>query len=284
MLIKRKLAGLTSARSRTSAPAISTEVSPVSADALEDYSDRKARETAKTYFEQALAFEKSKQDTLEQSRATAWNVTRGFGGLAGVAIIGAFILVFLNKPAPPVVLRDNTATGEVQVIDAARSGHISFGELEDRAALRRYVELREGYDWETIQDAYDSVLLMSNPREQDQYKALYDRANAPQKLLTDKFRVISKVGAITFVGSTAQVFFSRQLLALSGTTPPKTEYWVATITYEHDNLPAKSSELELNPTGFKVTSYTVDRDWTRSGTDSAAGAAPASGTTGGGAR
>jgi type IV secretion system protein VirB8 len=138
-----------------------------------------------------------------------------------------------------------------------------YTEKNDRADLRRYVEMRESYDWETIQDMFDAVKLMSADKERDQFISMYSLANAPQKVLKDQYRVIARVGAITFVGSTAQVFFSRKLISLSGSMPPKTEYWVATIAYRHDHLPEKASELELDPTGFRVTSYVVDRDWTR---------------------
>jgi type IV secretion system protein VirB8 len=123
--------------------------------------------------------------------------------------------------------------------------------------------MRESYDWETIQDMFDAVKLMSADKERDQFISMYSLANAPQKVLKDQYRVIARVGAITFVGSTAQVFFSRKLISLSASMPPKTEYWVATVAYRHDHLPEKASELELDPTGFRVTSYVVDRDWTR---------------------
>ncbi|MCR4471175.1 virB8 family protein [Burkholderia sp. SCN-KJ] len=233
------------------------------------------REMARTYFKEALAFEKSKQATQENLTKIAWRVAGGAMFVALVSILGSAALVQLKRPTPPVIIKDNTATGDVQVIDVARSGSVTFGELEVRKALRDYVKLREGYDWYTIQDAYDTVTLMNSPREQTLYSALYNRKNSPLNVLTDKFRVIAQPGAITFVGTTAQVFFSKKTISLStqgGSTPmpPKTEYWVATITYEVGDLPTKSNEQVLNPIGFRVTSYSVDRDWTRSATDGVA--------------
>jgi type IV secretion system protein VirB8 len=237
--------------------------------------DADPREMARTYFKAALAFEKSTQLQQEKLTKIAWRVAAGAMFVALVSILGSTILVQLKRPTPPVIIKDNTATGDVQVIDVARSGSVTFGELEVRKALRDYVKLRESYDWYTIQDTYDTVTLMNSPREQPLYTALYSRKNSPQNVLTDKFRVIAQPGAIAFVGSTAQVFFSKKTVSLStqgGATPvpPKTEYWVATITYEIGDLPANSNEQILNPTGFRVTSYSVDRDWTRSTTDGVA--------------
>lgn len=234
--------------------------------------DADPREMARLYFREALSFEKSRQQLQEAMAKIAWRVAGGAMFVALASILGSAALVQLKRPEPPVIIRDNTASGDVQVIDVAHSGSVTFGELEVRAALRKYVELRESYDWYTIQDAYDTATLMNSPREQTLYAALYDRRNSPQNVLTDKFRVIARPGAITFVGSTAQVFFSKTTVALSaqgGSTPvpPKTEYWVATITWEMGDLPTRSNEQALNPTGFRVTSYSVDRDWTRSTTE-----------------
>ncbi|PQP10846.1 hypothetical protein C5615_32815 [Burkholderia cepacia] len=233
------------------------------------------REMARTYFKQALAFEKSKQSMQENMTKIAWRVAGGAMFVALASIIGSAALVQLKRPTPPVIIKDNTATGDVQVIDVARSGSVTFGELEVRKALRDYVKLREGYDWYTIQDAYDTVTLMNSPREQTLYATLYGRKNSPLNVLQDKYRVIAQPGAITFVGTTAQVFFSKKTISLStqggaAPPPPKTEYWVATITYEVGDLPTKSNEQVLNPIGFRVTSYSVDRDWTRNAPDGAA--------------
>ncbi|WP_179258637.1 virB8 family protein [Caballeronia sordidicola] len=219
--------------------------------------------TGRWYLQQALKFETSKQEQQAKQTKLAWRVAIGAGAIAVVSVIGSAALVQLKRPNPPAVLRMNDTTGVVDVLNVSPNNREIFTEKNDRADLRRYVEMRESYDWETIQDMFDAVKLMSADKERDQFISMYALANAPQKVLKDQFRVIARVGAITFVGSTAQVFFSRKLISLSGSMPPKTEYWVATIAYRHDHLPEKASELELDPTGFRVISYVVDRDWTR---------------------
>jgi type IV secretion system protein VirB8 len=219
--------------------------------------------TGRWYLQQALKFEASKQEQQAKQTKLAWRVAIGAGVIAVVSIIGSVALVQLKRPNPPAVLRMNDTTGVVDVLNVSPNNREIFTEKNDRADLRHYVEMRESYDWETIQDMFDAVKLMSADKERDQFISMYSLTNAPQKVLKDQYRVIARVGAITFVGSTAQVFFSRKLISLSGSMPPKTEYWVATIAYRHDHLPEKASELELDPTGFRVTSYVVDRDWTR---------------------
>ncbi|WP_165107671.1 virB8 family protein [Caballeronia sp. SBC2] len=230
-----------------------------------------AIEMGKWYLKQAMLFEKSKQEA--QKRITQLALRGAIGALvvAAVSIVGSSALVLLKRPNPPAVLRVNTANGFTDVLDVATEGHMSFTEAQDRADLRRYVEMRESYDWETIQDLFNSVKLMSAEQERDVYVKLFALPNAPQKVLKDQYRIVARVGPITFVGSTAQVFFSKKLIPLGSGQQPKTEYWVATISYRHEQIPEKRSELDVNPNGFRVTSFTVDRDWTRS-TDATAAA------------
>ena len=233
--------------------------------------DPTAVQMGKWYLNQAMLFEKSKQDSQKRITKLALRGAAGALVVAAVSIVGSSALVLLKRPNPPAVLRVNTANGVTDVLDVATEGHMSFTEAQDRADLRRYVEMRESYDWETIQDLFNSVKVMSAEQERDVYVKLFALPNAPQKVLKDQYRIVARVGPITFVGSTAQVFFSKKLIPLGSGQQPKTEYWVATISYRHEQIPEKRSELDVNPNGFRVTSFTVDRDWTRS-TDATASA------------
>jgi type IV secretion system protein VirB8 len=215
------------------------------------------------YLDQAMAFERSKQD---MQRRLARLALIGGGALAvlGVAgVLGATAITMLKRPNPPAVLRVDKATGAVDVLDVAVDGKVSFGEMSDRADLRRYVEQRESYDWETIQSMYDATALMSDEKEREQYAKPYQGEKALHKVLQNQVRVIARVSVVTFVGTTAQVFFSKETIPLTVAAKRHTEYWVATIAYKHENLPERKQELEINPTGFRVTSYTVDRDYSR---------------------
>lgn len=258
-------------RTRTPALATATFGEAFDAPTRKAHAYAEARTTTDWYLEQALEFERSKQHEHIDSKQLAWKISRVSVAIGVGCLVCTMCLVLLKRPNPPVVIRTNDTTGVTEVIDVARSGTVSFGMAQDRLDLRRYVEKRESYDWDTIQDMYDAVSLMSGPRERERYQALFNLPNAPQKALKDLFRIIARGGPITFVGNTAQVFFSKKLISIVPNVPAKTEYWVATIAYTHENIPEKTSELDVDPTGFRVMSYTVDRDWTRS-SDNGAGA------------
>jgi type IV secretion system protein VirB8 len=248
-----------------------------------------ARDPSNWYMQQASEFEKSKVDAAREQAKRADRRSVLFGGIALVAVFGIGALGVLKRPNPPAVLRVDNATGKVDVLPTAANGHVTFGEKSDRADLRRYVEWRESYDWETIQDVHDAVMLMSSEHEKDIYDNFIRGANGPLKVLKDQARVIAKVGVITFVGTTAQVFLARQLIPLNpGVARPEPTYWVATISYRHDDIPEKVDAQDVDPTGWRATSYTVTRDWTRAPAldpvASPAAAASAVSPTGGSAR
>ncbi|MCP1175674.1 type IV secretion system protein [Ralstonia chuxiongensis] len=224
-------------------------------------------ELGKWYLEQTKQLAKSRVESRDRITDVAVGAVKWMGAITIVAVAGMATVVVVKRPNPPPVLRVDNATGKVDVLPTAADGKVSFTEKEDRADLRKYVERREGYDWETIQDMHDAVKAMSSEQEGELYDNFIRGDHSPLKVLKADARVIPKVGAISFVGSTAQVMFSRKYVPLNAAIKPETTYWVATITYRHDNIPEKRELQDINPTGWKATSYTVTRDWSRSGED-----------------
>lgn len=248
--------------------------------AIEDAStiDASQRDAVSWYLEQARQFEKSKVEAAEEKARIADRRSVLAGGVALAAVFGMGALGVLKRPNPPAVLRVNDVTGKVDVLPTTANGHVSFTGKTDRADLRRYVEMREGYDWETISDMHAAVMMMSDDREKDAYDGLVRGPVGPLKLLKDQARVIARVGSITFVGSTAQVFFSRQLIPLSvAAKRPDPTYWIATVAFERVDVPEKQDQQDIDPDGFRCTSYEVTRDYTRAPADAAPDAAPAAG-------
>lgn len=221
------------------------------------------RKSGRWYLEQAREFERARVQKDKEIYRLAIRAAVGFAVIAALAVIGMSALVLLKRPNPPAVLRDDAATGTVTVLPTTASGKVTWAEKNDRADLRRYVEMRESYDWETIQDMHDAVMTMSAAHEKDLYDGFIRSAASPLKILKEQARVIAHVGVITFIGDTAQVFFSKTLVPLNNAMPRTTEYWIATIAYKHDDVPEQTKEQDIDPTGFRVLSYRLDRDLSR---------------------
>ncbi len=236
------------------------------------------RDAVAWYLQQAREFERSKVQAADEKARIADRRSILSGGIALAAVFGMGGLGLLKRPNPPAVLRVNDLTGKVDVLPTTANGHVSFTEKTDRHDLHVYVEMRESYDWETINDVHAAVMLMSDDHEKTVYDTFIRGPSGPLKVLKDQWRVLAKVGSITFVGSTAQVFFSRQAIPLNAAVHrPDPTYWIATVAFARADVPEKQDEQDIDPDGFRCTSYTVTRDWTRAPADAAPDGA-ASGT------
>ena len=232
------------------------------------------RDAVSWYLTQAQAFEKSKVDAAEEKARTADRRSVLSAVVALVAVSGMGSLGLLKRSNPPAVLRVDSSTGKVDVLPTTANGHVTFSEKTDRHDLHTYVELRESYDWETISDTHAAVMFMSDDHEKEAYDALVRGPAGPLKLLKDQARVIARVGSITFVGSTAQVFFSRQLIPLNSAAKRlDPAYWIATVAFERVDVPEKKDQQDIDPDGFRCTSYEVTRDWSRAPADALSPAA-----------
>lgn len=222
------------------------------------------------YLEQAMLFERSKVQAEQNSKKIAWRCFAGSMVLTGLTIIVSAVLVFNNKPNPPAVMQvhDN---GEVTMLKTLSDGKITYGQATDIAYLRKYINYRESYDWELIQDFYNATLLLSSVTEGNVYASFNAETvpMAPVNVLKDKFRVIANAGTISFVGDTALVSFSKKTIPLNG-MPPSIEYFVATISYKYENQPMDDKDRGINVAGWKAQTYQVTRDLTKSAAVTAA--------------
>ena len=223
------------------------------------------------YLEQAMVFERSKVQAERDSKKIAWWCFTGSMALTSLTIIVSAVLVFNNKPNPPAVMQvhDN---GEVTMLKTLSDGKITYGQATDIAYLRKYIEYRESYDWETIQDFYNATVLLSSNTEANVYASFNAETNpsAPVNVLKDKFRVIAKAGTISFVGETALVSFSKKTIPLLTGMPATVDYFVATISYRYESQPMDDRDRGINVAGWKAQSYQVSRDLTKSAAVTAA--------------
>lgn len=221
-------------------------------------------QAAAWYLDQAMKHERDSTEDAKRHTKIAWLVAGASVVVTVVTIVTSGIVVHNNKPNPPAVLQV-AETGDVRMLKTLSDAKITYGQATDLYNLRRYVELRESYDWETIQDTFDATLAMSSPREAAIYRAQNDEHNqvAPVNVLRDKYRVIAKAGTVSWIGKTALVSFSKRVVSLTGDKAPATKYYVATIAYDYDNAPMDDKARGYNAAGFKSTSYNVASDITK---------------------
>jgi type IV secretion system protein VirB8 len=239
---------------------------PKAKDAAGKGSPMNTDQLAEWYLQQSMEFEHSKTEAARESKKNAWRVAAGAMALAGLSIIAAGVNLFVNKPNPPSVWSHNAVTGEIVQLKTLQDGKISFGKATDLFYLRQYIHYRESYDWELIQSFYDATRLLSSPQEADFYRKFVDPVNpkSPVNVLKNNYRVIATAGTISFVGDTALVSFSKKTIPLNGNNKPTVEYFQATVSFEYEDAPMTDQDRGINVPGFRVTSYSVERDITKS--------------------
>ena len=157
------------------------------------------------------------------------------------------------------VVRVNETTGFVDVVETLSDATTTYGEVVDKYFLNQYVLRREGYDFYTLQNDYDTTALLSAPAVQQEYYKIYEGANARDKKLENSLRVVVAVKSITPnpKTSTAVVRFSTENRYADGRVETRAD-WIATMNYGYVNLPESETDRRLNPLGFQIKSYRVD--------------------------
>jgi type IV secretion system protein VirB8 len=215
------------------------------------------------YLEESRGLERDYMAEILRSRQVAWYLAIGSSSLLAVSLLALLFLTPL-KTNTPFVLRIDNATGHVEVLTTLRESETSYGEVVDSYFLNQYVLNREGYDNSTIQNAYNTTALLSDPEVQREYYAIFEGAQARDKVLKNHAKIIVQVRSITPTpetsspgGGIAVVRFSTQIKHSNGSIEPL-HNWIATIGYTYKDAVMSSVDRRINPLGFQVTSYRID--------------------------
>ena len=140
----------------------------------------------------AKGFESAEIVRVHKSAKIAWRISGACLLITGLAVGAVAGLTPLKETRPYVIKVDNN-TGQTEIVTMMKNQEQSYGEVMDKHWLTRYVQLRESYDWVTIQDNYDAVMLMSSPEIQAAFSKIYnDNPQAPHKVLKNQYKVAPK--------------------------------------------------------------------------------------------
>lgn len=213
---------------------------------------------AQAFIKAAKEFEVSRIRAIEKSRTMAWRVA---GGASFIALVQAAALIAITplKTVEPFVIRVDNNTGMTDVVSTMKTVDTTYDEVMNKFWLSQYIKFREGYEWETIQSTFDATILLSSPKVQNEFKVIYDRPDAPHKVLKNIFKVTTKVNSISFIGDVAQIRYQKTITPItSGGDKPVVTRWLATVSFAYENRPRTEEQRQINPLGFQVTSYRND--------------------------
>lgn len=219
------------------------------------------------FIKQVHDFEQDRVEMATQSAKTAWKVAIGAGALACGAVV-ALMVAMPMKEVTPYLLSVDSNTGFTTILKPlADAKKTTYGEVLDRFWVNRFIIERNSYAWQTVQNGFDTIKLMSSSDVFADYKSYIMGENSPVKTFKQRKQIKITIKNITFLPSSddeqilAQVQFKRDVLSSDGT--PSSGYkptnWTATLTFDYLGEVKTEIDRRINPLGFNVTTYREDR-------------------------
>jgi type IV secretion system protein VirB8 len=131
-----------------------------------------------------------------------------------------------------------------------------------RAALWQYVQMREGYSYDTARYRYDIVSGMSDIATRAGYQSFFNYPNplSPQVIIGKNGTVTVEPISVSLIGpNVAQIRF-QQMTSL-GTNVAVTTTWTSTVQFQQVETLAAAQRL-TDPGGIVVTNYQAEEDTT----------------------
>ncbi|MDR2341613.1 MAG: type IV secretion system protein [Campylobacteraceae bacterium] len=216
----------------------------------------------------ALNFEQSIAYMVSVSNKRAWTIT--FVSLAmSFLLIATLILLIPLKSVEPYVIRYDSTTGHTDIVTMLTEQNLRVDEAVSKHFISRYIKLREGYYFETLQEDYDLVQLFGVQLVNDEYRMIYSGANARDKKLGNG--LIEKVEVLSVVlGESAGIDTATVRIKILRydkkdiKATPRERNKIITLSYEYAANKAMKEFYRLNnPLGFRILSYRIDDEVTR---------------------
>lgn len=233
---------------------------------------RELSEGSQDILRKSMDFESNVVSMVKRSERRAWIVAMVALGLTLLMAISIAYMLPLKEKVPYLVtvdLKRSTSTISPLRDNIAATG-IYASEALNRSHVARFVQAREGYDFDTINEYdWEYVASMSNEQVKNLFVKQFDGTNnSPEKKWGRNTAIRVPVTSIVLNGLDEE----RRAIPTGATvrfekwkfdkTSGKSEFLsshVATMSFEYKTNLKMSDKLRLrNPLGFQVTAFRVD--------------------------
>jgi len=196
--------------------------------------------------------------------------------LAGcvIAVFAVYALAPL-KSVEPYLIKIDEKSGVVQQVEPVVRNSYAANEAIDRYFVSKYVLARESYNPSILRYNYNMVRVMSTPEVFYIFRNMVDPGNASSPAATlkssgvrdIKFTSISYIQNPPIDGNSKEEVTPTKIIQArfistdrmpNATEAP--EHRVATIAFEYAILNLNDEEQLINPLGFTVSSYQVQKE------------------------
>lgn len=231
-------------------------------------------------FEQATRWEAQTRSESEKSAKIAWRV-------ASVAVFGMLVLaVAIATMLPlrrtvPYVVRQDTTTGNVDILQPFDNRMIGTQELTDKYWARAYVLAREQYNWYLVGGDYDLVVRLTGDAIRGDYTGQFQGEKALDKVFgatTERRIKILSIAPAPTMKNQMVIRFERTTIS-RGIVVEAPTVFVINMTYQYaPKVTGAEADLIRNPLGYTVLAYRRDVEQAASAPVVAAGTTAAAPT------
>lgn len=235
-----------------------------------------------------MVFKRSQKDVSEGSKH--WyqdkyqHVLTQRNVLAFIALISLFAALIAVlavarlaplKTVEPYLLQVDEKSGIAQKVEPVSRDRYAANEAVDRYFTSLYIRVRESYNFSILRYNYNVVRLMSTPNMYYGFRKAVDATN-PQSLAATlgvngqrdvRIRSISYIQNPPLPGGRKEERTPTKIMQARITTVDMmpnaadvVQQWVVTINFEYASLNLNVEEQLLNPLGYTVTSYQIQRE------------------------
>jgi type IV secretion system protein VirB8 len=215
------------------------------------------------YLNYTSNFEQAEKDSIA-SKIKTKNIIIGVLSACLCSSTIALAVMMPLKQKVPVIIQVDNLKGTTSVLTNTDVEKLNTHKEEaiDKHNLADYVITREGYDWNYGEASYNHVMLMTAQSIAKDYQFQYSDENP--KALHLKYgnntRVVIKNPSVSFYENSAMVKFTREVI--TSNAPPVITQEMATIAYQYITADMTDNDRLINPLGFQVNAYRVDKDLT----------------------
>ena len=179
------------------------------------------------------------------------------------------------KSVEPYLLQIDEKTGITQKVDPVGRDHYAANEAVDRYFTSLYVRMRESYNFSVLRTNYNQVRLMS---DFPTFKAFRNQVGATNTtslaaILGANGQRDITINSMSYIKNPPLPFGQKepatpvkimQVRLTSTDSLPNTtdvvQRWVATINFEYASLGLDEQDQLLNPIGYTVVGYQIQRE------------------------
>jgi type IV secretion system protein VirB8 len=214
--------------------------------------------------QQAKSFETILSLQKKFLAAQAWRICYVFASLS--LFLSLIILaLILTQEKEIVLIRVDNRTGEAEVLSKVSEEKLTQEEAVEKFFTSRYLMLREQYDYFSLQHDYETVQIFSSSKVRDEYLALFDRSDSPDKVLGEDFNIKVDIVSIAISPATqpyrlASIRFRKKIHDIKNNKTTE-KFYTARIVFGFAPEKKIPEKLRLvNPLGFEVVSYQASQE------------------------